>query len=457
MSMRSGTDEDPRCGRDNGPDPRVVERARNGNLHASLQLKESLRHLPVDRAFGEYSQLLGLPPSVSLRSVRARSMVDAARAAAAHHVEVAPGGLPVVCRAPRSLGDGAERDLHWRSRSAYVACFRNARIRSRSHAIEWEGECLLDFEGWELEQIDDRLELDPAIFRSEGDAVWLIDEGRAPSLRVQRGFMLTGFHTRAFGHWMWEYLPKYLCALEAGCLPALAVLVDEDMPQTHREILERLLPPGSEVVQVDTFASVQVDELWCAPSLCYMPHAPVANERFRLDLYAAPPGRFLPVMRRLQQAFRDAGNGPHDGRLFLARRSGQHRRLENAEAIQDIAKQRGFMVVHPQALDFAQQAERVRRARYVVAPEGSALYLLFLARPGTRVAILNHADNGGQAGFTALLEAAGLDTVMLLGRRLHEHPDWLHFSNYEVDPSFFSAFLDDWLAPAAPGPTGDDR
>jgi len=429
-------------------DPQLVEFARAGRLYPLLKLKELLRQLPADQAFAVFAQALELPPRVRLRALRARSMQSAAAAGAAgYYLETGAAGLPVLCPAPRSLGEGVERDLHWRSRTAYVACFPNARIRSRSHAIECGGEVLLDFEDWELASLEDRLELDPAIFRSEGDAIWFIDEGRAPALRIRRGFMLTGIHTGAFGHWMWEYLPKFLHALGAGCLPSLSVLVDEDMPATHREVLERVLPVGSEVVQVDTLASVQVDELWCAPSLCYMPHSPVESGRFKPDIYAVPAERFAPVMRRLQTAFFGSEEpGPHAGLLYLARRPGQHRRLENASAIEAIVRERGFQVVYPQALSFAEQARLIREARWVVAPEGSALCLLFLARPGTQVAILNHADNGGQASMTALVEAAGIETVMLLGRRLEAHPDWAHFSSYEVEPSLLAALLDEWHA-----------
>ena len=135
MRAESESQVEAQQGRSVQLDAKAVELARSGNLHALLKLKETLRPLPADEAFAAFRHALELAPEVHVRFLHARSMQAAASSQASFYLETGAAGLPVVCKAPRSLGEGSERDLHWRSRTAYVACFRNARIRSRSHAI----------------------------------------------------------------------------------------------------------------------------------------------------------------------------------------------------------------------------------------------------------------------------------------------------------------------------------
>lgn len=47
-------------------------------------------------------------------------------------------------------------------------------------------------------------------------------------------------------------------------------------------------------------------------------------------------------------------------------------------------------VVYPEDMPFIEQVRLLRNAQYVVGPEGSAMFLLFFARPGTKLCILNH-------------------------------------------------------------------
>jgi Glycosyltransferase 61 len=429
-----------------------IAAARTGNPYALLRLKEALKGLESAAAHDVYERALGPGAPAELVNVAAVSMCDAARRGARTYIETGASGLPFVNRPPRVIGAHNSRDLHGLTRSAYLACFSDARIRSLSHAIEWNGEILLDFEDWELDRIDDRLELDPNIFRSSGKSITYIRHAERPTdFRVPRCFMLTGCHTLAFGHWMWEYLPKILAAIETGGLAPMPVAVDAGMPASHREALERMLPEGFSILTVPAGASVCADELWCAPSLFYMPQLEIVNARFRWDVLAAPPDRFHPVLHRMGRSFASGDAALNDGRIYLARRPQQRRKLENQTAIEALVRAHGFLVIYPEDYVFAEQARLIRQARHVIAPEGSAEFLMFLARPGSRLLVLNHTITEGLPVFTALVQRHGIDVTVMTGPITRPHQSWPHFSDYRVDESVLAAFLDQWLSNADGG------
>ena len=88
---------------------------------------------------------------------------------------------------------------------------------------------------------------------------------------------------------MWDYLPRYVAALASGALPPVPVVVDADLPKTHRQALDMMLPEGVEIIELPPFTTARVRRLWCAPSLMYMPLHEKANGRFKWDYLAAPP------------------------------------------------------------------------------------------------------------------------------------------------------------------------
>ena len=104
------------------------------------------------------------------------------------------------------------------------------------------------------------------------------------------------------------------------------------------------------------------------------------------------PQRIGPIMEELRR--RAAGRLPPGAtpaaRVFLARKSCRHRRLVNDAEILAEARRHGFQVVFPEDLSFAEQVGLMQGASEIVAPEGSATFLIQFAAPGVRACILSH-------------------------------------------------------------------
>ena len=421
------------------------------NLFLMMRYKQALvAALGIERAFAVYSHTVALPDSEQIVSMPLLSERTFAETQSAVFVEVSGGGQQFTLKPPPVIGKGNQRPLKGTARSFYIACFEAACIRGRSALIEVKGVALLDYQRGERDRIDDEIEWDPAIFHPNLDAdgkVWVVTP-RFPtaSTEINEAFTLVGTHTDFFGHWMWEYLPKYVAARLSGSLPSLPVLIDADMPEQHRESLQLLFGPDIEIIEVPAFATVRVRRLWCVPSLMYMPLHEKRNERFSWDVVAASPERFAPVIREMARRIDHAlGKIAGSAKLFLARRQFRHRYLVNAIDIEAIAISQGFDIVYPEDLSFREQASLIRAADFIIAPEGSAIFLMSLATAGTNLCILNHPFTDGLAIYQGLFSMHGVRITVMTGPVVREHAQTPNDSDYKIDEGQFRAFLSDWL------------
>ncbi len=386
-------------------------------------------------------------------AVPLRSLRDYARASGLAYHELAPAGEPFVSRAPRVVGDGDARDFYGRSRALFVAALGDVRIMSRSYIVRTHDAALADFQDDERERGGDRPELDPQLFAVERGLAYVLEPRDASVLEIPEAFVsLVGPHSDAFGHWIWHQIPRFVAALESGMLPEMPVLVDRDMPPSHFEALA--LAVGSRampIVTVPPGTIVRVGRAWYASGLFHVPYLPVNDVRWTWSHIATPPGRYTVPLAAMALSARALGGVGRGERIYLARRPHLRRCLTNASEIEDIARARGFAIVFPEELTFEDQLRIVRDARYVVGPEGSAMFGTFYARPGLRIAILDHPFVEQLTNYTAPLAASGADVTLFTGTvvRANDTPGYpnfgfKHFADYSIDGAHFEAFLKDW-------------
>jgi hypothetical protein len=86
----------------------------------------------------------------------------------------------------------------------------------------------------------------------------------------------------------------------------------------------------------------------------------------------------------------------------------------------------------------------VRQARFIVAPEGSAIFLLFFATAGTRLCVLNHPLVDPLVIYQGLFGNRGIELTILTGPEKGQHHEMPHYADYEIPPDHFYDFLGDW-------------
>lgn len=435
----------------------VIETAQNdksfAQLIAQMDIKNTLtRRFSVREAFEEYRHVLDLPDTDRIQLKPLHSMHKIAAERAVGYVEIEPGGEPFAIAPPVVMGEGNHCTLEGISRPIFLACLSDGRVRGRSAFIEITDAMLLDYQGDELTRLDDRLEVDPAIFHAQNGEVWAIAPDRGScAIELDEAFTLLGPHTHEFGHWMWECLPKYIAASLSGELPNMPLLIDAEMPQTHRQALELMSPSDTRLIELAPCRTARVKRLWWTPTQMHMPLLERMNEHFKWDYLASPPARFVPIIREMIRRVEPALSAERGcERVFLARKPSVHRKLVNYRVIEAVAQARGFHVVHPEDLDFAEQVRLLRDARFVAGPEGSAFFLAFFARPGTHLCVLDHPHTAGLPLLTGLLSEIGVQPVVFTGPFARIHEEWPHLSDYEIDEVAFCQFLDRWLRGDAP-------
>lgn len=422
----------------------AIQFGATNTLETLMRLKQELcSTLGPDEARQRYVDFALVPDSDRFERKVIGSMRDIARSSGSVYIELGPGGVPFTVPAPRVIGDAQTRELKHVSRAMFVACLEDVRVRGRSLVVEMADHALLDFEDWESKLFDCELDIDPSIFCVEGEYAWVPARGDCSSvIEVAEAYSLLGPQTGAFGDWMYTSLPRYVSADMSGHLPIVPVLIDEGLPATVVDSLRMMMRPGVEVIEVPPFRSVQVGRLWVSPSIHYAPAREIMDARYKFDYSTPAPSAFLPVVREIchRAAPRMGSNGT--ARIFLARKPSRWRKMVNHEEIESIAKAHGFSIVYPETLDFASQVALIQSAKWVVAPEGSAILLMYFARPGTHLCILNHPIIE-TAAYDGLLDE--IDLCVLVGPIVDRDPAFPHRSSYRIEPSMFRSLLGDWL------------
>jgi hypothetical protein len=206
-----------------------------------------------------------------------------------------------------------------------------------------------------------------------------------------------------------------------------------------------MVPRGVEIIRIPTYATARVRRLWCASNLQYAPTFEKMDGRFRWDYLASPPATARSVVRetrrRADAAIAGGASGPE--RVFLGRRPRLWRKLVNYAAIEAVAEARGFQVVYPEDLSFDDQVRLLRGARFVIAPEGSALFLLYFSEPGTKLCILNDTMTEGSLGYNGSFD--GVDVTLFTGPIVGLDADFEERSDYAIDENRFATFVESWL------------
>jgi capsular polysaccharide biosynthesis protein len=444
-----------------GGPPRFGERSATGcdyfdyaagqpNLFLLMNFKQLLvKEHGLDQGFELYRRTIVKQNGAAVTLRRLDGHHAYCKAHAQDFFEIAAAGEPFTIFPPRVIGAGNHRPLVNTTRALYVARLEDALVRGRSSITEMGDVALADYQGEELGRIDDELEFDSSVFHRSGEQIWTIAQDREP-MRLDRAFSLLGCKTDFFGDWLAEAIPKYVAATLSGRVPPVPILIDACMPRTHRQALELMLAPAAEIIEVPAFETVHAGSLWTSPSLGYSPFHQKFTERFKWDYLMSSPKQDVPVVDEMCRRA-DLVLGPPWGpsRVFLARKEFRHRKLVNRAEIEAIAEARGFAIVYPEDFDFAEQARLLRRARFVVAPEGSALFLsVFLSRDA-KVCILNHQYTEGLVAYGGDGDDETGDVTIITGPQVGPQRGSPQDVDYAIDPELFRDFLETWgCAPA---------
>jgi len=255
---------------------------------------------------------------------------------------------------------------------------------------------------------------------------------QAPGI-VPEGILIGGRADDNWFHWMVDYLGRTL-EIPATIPPDIPILISDRVSQAGLQALRELT--DREIVPLDASSASRVGRLHIA--------APVVQQID--DPRLAWAGSFalrLPSLRRLREHWGASGMASRDGRrIFLSRRSGVRRGLENESELAEVARSCGLEVVDPATLTFAEQRALFLDAALVAGGSGAVMANYLFLRPGAEIIALTSRQLWDFVMPAVLAQVAGASFRYLTGPStisLSDAPnrtEWIH-ANFSIDPDLF--------------------
>jgi capsular polysaccharide biosynthesis protein len=193
---------------------------------------------------------------------------------------------------------------------------------------------------------------------------------RLPQKRRGTALLLGAANSDNYYHWLLDSLPRWKMLQAAGWRDYDFVLLHSTPRPFQEETLDWLGVPAAK-------------RLHCSKNFVHQfRRLVVPTMPFPLEAVPDWVGGWLRSLVPHMNA------GPE--KIFLSRRGAAARRLANEAELANALMKLGFVVVQPEKLSVAEQAQVFSRARRVVAPHGAALTNLIFAPAGARLLELFH-------------------------------------------------------------------
>jgi capsular polysaccharide biosynthesis protein len=250
-----------------------------------------------------------------------------------------------------------------------------------------------------------------------------IDESRVVTHRLPRSTSASGAAVALVTPWYYNHYHWMVDHL--GRAPLL-----DDLPPD----LPVIVPPRPSPVQLDSLEAAGIDRSRLRP--LDHPHLQVEELHWPSLLgETGHPPRW--AVQRLRDRLVPRESASRSGRIYVARRPIDERRVVNDREQQAFLRERGFDVVDPAGMSFAEQRAAFAGAGVIVGPHGAGLANMVMSHDATVVELVSPAYVNGSC-YT-LAEALGHTYWYLLGEPSRAR-------DFEIDLGLLEATLDEVLS-----------
>lgn len=330
----------------------------------------------------------------------------------------------------------------------YVARFKDCLSFPRSNLVLQGDRLIYDLAAHPLSgiaDIKDGVNPDQIMTAVYGQGRALVEQPHECT-RLDPGLMMFGLQSKNYGHWLLEFAPRML-AFNSPSVPSdYPIYIDDHMPSTHKQVLELLDERTREIIPLPAKA-IYVKELGIAPVPTFFPF----DTREGLQIYDAVwPQDILASMRHkvlINLTKRGIDLSSSGRRIVLSRRGFAQRQLLNEAEIIDLLEQRGFEVVFPEHLSFAEQVILYNSADIIVGSASSAMTNCIFCRPGTKVIATIHENTSFNfRGYTSMIESSGAKVIFVRGHTAVDKDVHPFHANYTVNPDKIKLALNSAIA-----------
>ena len=351
-------------------------------------------------------------------------------------------GGPTVSTPTRRFEDEPGPTEKRAMRSVYTATLEDVVVTSKSSFLLTGDAILLDVTATDLTYRSLDLSVDPAIVSGEPDQLIYLDcENPSRLRRVPEAISLCGTHSRAFGHWIMEYLPRLWALMDVAGFENIPILIDEHMPDQHRQSLRFFLGASHPLIEVRWGERILVERLRVSSSPTFLAIGPLSTEPGRIST-GIDDTAYQGLLDRVRPRLRSVVGGDVPRRIYLRRKATQHRRLVNDDDVSAELARRGFEAFDFEELAFDEQLRLVRGAKTIVAAGGSASFMTIFAEPGLEIGILNPPTIKDLGWFTQACRVLGFGLTAIVGEIVTEHDRYRWLSDYRIDMDQLHRYLD---------------
>lgn len=249
-------------------------------------------------------------------------------------------------------------------------------------------------------------------------------------------------------HWLIECLPKLYIIDQFPFLDKLPLLIDDGLTHQQLAALKMLNIRNHPLITVKKGHAVQINKLF-VPRMPTVIHdnyySPVAYDK---DVLISPTA--IQYMR--ENILQKLGCAEQKGfrKLFISRKQSEHRRLLNLPEIENYLLARGFEVVFPEALTFANQVRLFAQAELVVGQTGAGFAnLMWCPENCKAIFMINHNHQTNYYLFSVLTDILKIDLKFISGTDVIDHDDKGLQNDFMISKDILKKVLDSELINAA--------
>ncbi len=236
---------------------------------------------------------------------------------------------------------------------------------------------------------------------------------------IAKGIHFCHDFSHNYYHWILECLPRLYVVDQFADINNLPLLVDDGLTQQQLDALKLMNTANHPLHFLHKGHSYQVNQLF-VPNMSTVIHdnynSPVAYDK---DVLISPTAIHYMREKILQKL--GCANQKGFRKIFISRKQSEHRRLLNLPEIENLLMSRGFEIVFPEALTFANQVKLFAQAELVVGQTGAGFVnLMWCPENCKALFMINHNVQTSYYLFSVLTDILNIDLKFIPGTDIIE-------------------------------------
>lgn len=251
-------------------------------------------------------------------------------------------------------------------------------------------------------------------------------------------------HSFNYFHWLVECLPRLSIVNQFPEYDSLPLLLDSTLQPQQIEALSLLNTQKRELIQLERGVAYQIENLIYPSSLSVIHdnyHSPVS---YRDDILISPVA--INYLRENFIKLKSNKSKKPFRKIYISRKkSASSRALLNTEELESLFIDKGFEIVYPEFLSFANQVKIFSEAEIVVGATGAAMTNLIFMSPGTKAIVLYYLHpQVNYYLFSQIANILNINLQYVLGNEVEPSPYRIH-SSFTVGKAKVERAVDELL------------